>query len=198
MRIAPSVGLVQDLLYHYSFGFDTVTSQLLTVPPYVLASKTSQHRSDYHQLTAFPSHCRPYLFHVLRPHEIALPICFFRPRTCPSRLRNQRCRRQHWSQVLRDVPRGSRSVSQRTNGADLVLISSRVVHWDHMYPTLTGSYRIGNNCIGHYKRGIGLGMTVMFGNIGGVIASNVYRIQDAPRYTRGRESILIIGSISER
>lgn len=67
-----------------------------------------------------------------------------------------------------------------------------------MYPTLTGSYRIGNNCIGHYKRGIGLGMTVMFGNIGGVIASNVYRIQDAPRYTRGRESVLIIGSISER
>lgn len=47
--------------------------------------------------------------------------------------------------------------------------------------------RIGNNCIGHYKRGIGLGMTVMFGNIGGVIASNVYRIQDAPRYTRGRK-----------
>lgn len=73
----------------------------------------------------------------------------------------------------------------------MVWTPSRNLHSYPMCRMLISRSRIGNNCIGHYKRGIGLGMTVMFGNIGGVIASNVYRIQDAPRYTRGREPYLL-------
>ncbi|KAI0761383.1 MFS general substrate transporter [Trametes elegans] len=44
---------------------------------------------------------------------------------------------------------------------------------------------VGNNTLGHYKRGVAIGMQVMFGNIGGLVASNIYRVQDAPRYILG-------------
>lgn len=42
--------------------------------------------------------------------------------------------------------------------------------------------------MGHYKRGIGIGLQVMGGNIGGIVASNAYRVRDAPRYLPGRAS----------
>ncbi len=41
--------------------------------------------------------------------------------------------------------------------------------------------------MGHYRRAIAIGMQVMFANAGGAIASNIYRVQDAPRYLLGRE-----------
>ncbi|OJT03630.1 High-affinity nicotinic acid transporter [Trametes pubescens] len=47
---------------------------------------------------------------------------------------------------------------------------------------------LGNNTVGHYKRGIGIGLQVMGGNIGGIVASNAYRVRDAPRYLPGRAS----------
>ncbi|KAI0816842.1 MFS general substrate transporter [Trametes gibbosa] len=61
------------------------------------------------------------------------------------------------------------------------------------YLIVIGSYEaapmiitwLGNNTVGHYKRGIAIGMQVMVGNVGGLIASNAYRVQDAPRYLRG-------------
>ena len=46
---------------------------------------------------------------------------------------------------------------------------------------------MGNNAVGHYKRGVGIAMQLMFGNIAGIISSNVYRTEDAPRYIHGRE-----------
>ncbi|OJT03637.1 High-affinity nicotinic acid transporter [Trametes pubescens] len=44
---------------------------------------------------------------------------------------------------------------------------------------------MGNNTVGHYRRAIAIGMQVMFANAGGAIASNIYRVQDAPRYLLG-------------
>lgn len=49
---------------------------------------------------------------------------------------------------------------------------------------------MSNNVSGHYKRAVGFGFIVMWGNFGGIIASNVYRIRDAPRYVFGRRSHL--------
>lgn len=46
--------------------------------------------------------------------------------------------------------------------------------------------RLGNNTVGHYKRGISIGMLVTFGTIGGIVASNAFHVQDAPRYLSGR------------
>ncbi|EMD36615.1 hypothetical protein CERSUDRAFT_95905 [Gelatoporia subvermispora B] len=43
----------------------------------------------------------------------------------------------------------------------------------------------GNNMAGHYKRGIGMAITTSFANCGGIIASNIYRAQDAPHYRLG-------------
>ncbi|KAI0365415.1 MFS general substrate transporter [Pilatotrama ljubarskyi] len=53
---------------------------------------------------------------------------------------------------------------------------------------------LGNNVVGHYKRGVALGVQLMFGNVGGAIASNIYRIQDAPRYVRGHAIEIGIGA----
>lgn len=42
-----------------------------------------------------------------------------------------------------------------------------------------------NNLGGHYKRGIGAAMQVALGNIGGIIASNIYITNQAPTYPVG-------------
>ncbi|EIW52131.1 MFS general substrate transporter [Trametes versicolor FP-101664 SS1] len=128
------------------FGFDTVTSQLLTVPPYVLATIVVLICSIYSDRMKLRS---PFVFSGLVLALVGYGI------------------------NVADV-----SIGVKYFGTYLVVVGA------YLSAPMELTW-IGNNCIGHYKRGIGLGMTVMFGNIGGVIASNVYRIQDAPRYTRG-------------
>ncbi|KAE8325231.1 major facilitator superfamily domain-containing protein [Aspergillus sergii] len=44
---------------------------------------------------------------------------------------------------------------------------------------------MANNLSGHYKRAVGLATQVGFGNIGGIIASNIFNRDDAPLYTVG-------------
>ncbi|KAI0365419.1 MFS general substrate transporter [Pilatotrama ljubarskyi] len=69
-----------------------------------------------------------------------------------------------------------------------------------LYLVIVGSYQsapmivswLGNNIVGHYKRGIGLAMQVTMSNFGGFIASNVYRVKDAPRYREGHMADLIV------
>ncbi|KAI0634510.1 MFS general substrate transporter [Trametes polyzona] len=51
---------------------------------------------------------------------------------------------------------------------------------------------LGNNCVGHYKRGVGIAMQVMIGNMGGIVASNAYYVKDAPRYLRGHAAVLAL------
>jgi len=44
---------------------------------------------------------------------------------------------------------------------------------------------LANNLSGHYKRAVGLAIQVGFGNIGGIVASNVFVRTQAPRYFVG-------------
>lgn len=44
---------------------------------------------------------------------------------------------------------------------------------------------MANNLGGHYKRAIGLAIQIGFGNIGGIIASNIFNSKAAPRYFVG-------------
>ncbi|KAJ5038641.1 uncharacterized protein L3040_006322 [Drepanopeziza brunnea f. sp. 'multigermtubi'] len=48
----------------------------------------------------------------------------------------------------------------------------------------------GNNIGGSTKRGVGIAIQIGFGNCGGVIASFIYRNQDAPRYYLGHGTCL--------
>src|SRR5436190_23398502 len=50
--------------------------------------------------------------------------------------------------------------------------------------------RIANNIAGHAKRGIAVGLVLMSANIGGVIASQIYREKDFPHYTFGNSIAL--------
>ena len=50
--------------------------------------------------------------------------------------------------------------------------------------------RLANNLNGKYKRGVGLAIQGCIGNLGGIIASNIFLTKDEPRYIRGRESFL--------
>ncbi|KAI0696771.1 MFS general substrate transporter [Cerioporus squamosus] len=53
---------------------------------------------------------------------------------------------------------------------------------------------VPNNTSGHYKRAVALGVLVTFGNFGGIISGNVYRLQDEPRYILGHAlELLFIG-----
>lgn len=53
--------------------------------------------------------------------------------------------------------------------------------------------RLGNNLAGHYKRGVGMAIQIGIGNFSGVIASNIYRSQDAPHYVLGRKMSFFLG-----
>lgn len=44
---------------------------------------------------------------------------------------------------------------------------------------------LSNNLSGQTKRGVGSAMQIGIGNFGGLVASNIYRAQDAPHYTLG-------------
>ena len=71
------------------------------------------------------------------------------------------------------------------------------------------SFRLGNNLAGQYKRGVGMALHIGIGNFSGaigtlspfrpfffslmltgILASNIYRQRDAPRYILGRTSLL--------
>lgn len=44
---------------------------------------------------------------------------------------------------------------------------------------------LANNLEGKCKRAIGMAIVICMGNLGGAIASNIFRSQDAPRYLLG-------------
>jgi hypothetical protein len=47
-----------------------------------------------------------------------------------------------------------------------------------------------NNVEGVYKRGITIGFVVGFGNLNGVVSSNIYRSENAPRFLPGHGTVL--------
>lgn len=51
-----------------------------------------------------------------------------------------------------------------------------------------------NNVVWHYKRAVAIALQCAFGNFGGIIVSNVYRVRDAPEYRFGHAmALLFIG-----
>ena len=56
-------------------------------------------------------------------------------------------------------------------------------------PVSSYTHRVPNNTSGHYKRAVSVALSVTLGDCGGIIAGNVYRLRDQPRYLLGREYI---------
>ncbi|KAI9850315.1 MAG: hypothetical protein M1838_005875 [Thelocarpon superellum] len=55
-----------------------------------------------------------------------------------------------------------------------------------IYPCIANTISwTSNNVEGVYKRGVTLGLVIGWGNLNGVVSSNIYRAQDAPRYLKG-------------
>lgn len=60
-----------------------------------------------------------------------------------------------------------------------------------IYPCIANTITwMSNNVEGVYKRGVTLGIFIGWGNLNGVMASNVYRAEDTPRYTLGHAFVL--------
>jgi len=60
-----------------------------------------------------------------------------------------------------------------------------------IYPCIANTIAwVGNNVEGVYKRGVTLGTVIAWGNINGVMSSNIYRSQDAPYYRLGHAVVL--------
>jgi hypothetical protein len=75
-----------------------------------------------------------------------------------------------------------------------------------IYPCIANTISwASNNVEGVYKRGVTLGFVIGWGNLNGVVASNIYRAVDKPRYKPGHAVVLAylclflcIGSIVTR
>ncbi|KAF9233954.1 major facilitator superfamily domain-containing protein [Melanogaster broomeanus] len=145
---APVYGLAyflpQDHHQRVIFGYSTSTSQLLTVPPYLLAAGTHvtfAHFSDKIRLRS------PF---ILAGHSIALVGFIINISDAPSNVK--------YFGLFLCLMGGS---------------SSGVITW------------LANNLRGKYKRATGIAIVIMVANVGGAIASNIFRSQDAPRYILG-------------
>jgi hypothetical protein len=60
-----------------------------------------------------------------------------------------------------------------------------------IYPCISNTISwTANNVEGVYKRGITLGFVIGWGNLNGVVASNIYRGKDAPHFRPGHGTVL--------
>ncbi|OQE41452.1 hypothetical protein PENCOP_c005G01899 [Penicillium coprophilum] len=60
-----------------------------------------------------------------------------------------------------------------------------------IYPAIANTISwTSNNTEGVYKRGITLGLVIGWGNVNGIVASNIYRKQDKPHYYPGHAVVL--------
>jgi len=50
---------------------------------------------------------------------------------------------------------------------------------------------VSNNCDGVYRRGITVGAVIAWGNMNGVVSSNIYRQKDAPWYRMGHWIVFV-------
>ncbi|KAL2607440.1 hypothetical protein R1flu_026013 [Riccia fluitans] len=64
-----------------------------------------------------------------------------------------------------------------------------------MYPAIGNTIAwIANNFEGSYKRGIAMAIAISWGNLQGVVSSNIYRAKDAPHYLTGHAvSLAVLG-----
>ena len=60
-----------------------------------------------------------------------------------------------------------------------------------IYPCIPNTISwVSNNIEGVYKRGVALGLVIGWGNINGVVSSNIYRAQDKPGYRPGHAVVM--------
>lgn len=60
-----------------------------------------------------------------------------------------------------------------------------------IYPTIANTISwCSNNVEGVYKRGVTLGFVIGWGNLNGVVSSNIYRNKDSPNYYPGHGTVL--------
>ncbi|RVX72247.1 hypothetical protein B0A52_04451 [Exophiala mesophila] len=60
-----------------------------------------------------------------------------------------------------------------------------------IYPCISNTISwTANNVEGVYKRGISLGFVIGWGNLNGIVASNIYRAEDKPRFKPGHAVVL--------
>lgn len=60
-----------------------------------------------------------------------------------------------------------------------------------IYPAVANTISwTANNVEGVYKRGITLGFVIGWGNLNGIVSSNIYRAADSPRYRPGHGVVL--------
>lgn len=65
-----------------------------------------------------------------------------------------------------------------------------------IYPAISNTISwTANNVEGVYKRGITIGFVVGWGNLNGIVSSNIYRGGDAPRFLPGHGTVLAYLSI---
>ncbi|KAI0708284.1 MFS general substrate transporter [Earliella scabrosa] len=128
------------------FGFDATISQLLTVPPYVIATITVILWGIWSDRLKKRS---PFVLAGFSLSLIGYAI------------------------NLSPAP-----ISAKYFGTFLVVTGAY-----SGFPAIAAW--LPNNLAGHYKRGVGIGIQIMFSGLGGVVVSNIYRTQDAPRYILG-------------
>ena len=60
-----------------------------------------------------------------------------------------------------------------------------------IYPCIANTVTwVSNNTEGVYKRGVTIGIVVGFGNLNGVVSSNIYQARDRPLYRPGHAVVL--------
>ena len=60
-----------------------------------------------------------------------------------------------------------------------------------IYPCIANTITwTANNVEGVYKRGIALGFVIGWGNLNGIVASNIYRTNDKPRFKPGHGTVV--------
>jgi hypothetical protein len=60
-----------------------------------------------------------------------------------------------------------------------------------IYPCIPNTISwTANNVEGVYKRGISLGFVIGWGNLNGIVSSNIYRAEDKPRFKPGHSVVL--------
>lgn len=60
-----------------------------------------------------------------------------------------------------------------------------------IYPCIANTVAwVSNNTEGSYKRGVSLGFVIGWGNLNGIVSSNIYRARDKPRYKPGHAVVL--------
>jgi MFS transporter, ACS family, DAL5 transporter family protein len=82
----------------------------------------------------------------------------------------------------------------------VILVASRSAHLSYaatflgaigIYPCISNTLTwVGNNVEGVYKRGVSLGTVIAWGNLNGVMSSNIYRGPAAPWYRLGHSVVL--------